>query len=231
MPVWQGLVGWHAAPCAHAMQAPLSHTSETPHELPFGSMVPVSVHVEVPPVQARVPTWQPLVGVHAPPAMHARHVPLSQALPAPHGVPLLAALPVSLHVVWPAAQTSVPWWHTSTGVHVPPASQVPGARPSAPSASSTDAGASACTVVSAPASWESDGTSSSPAICAHAAVVSDSAAMTQHQSLPSRIAEPAHTHEAITARRAGRRSPTRTPRHTAKPRRPSPDASSSPAAA
>lgn len=56
MPVWQGLVGWHAAPCAHATQAPLSHTSATPHELPFGSIVPVSVHVEAPPVQASVPT-------------------------------------------------------------------------------------------------------------------------------------------------------------------------------
>jgi hypothetical protein len=95
IPVWQALVGWHAPPWAHGTHAPLSQTSWVPHELPLGSIVPVSVHVDVLPVQSRVPTWQRFAGVHGAPAVHARHVPLSQALPVPQGVPLLAGLPVS----------------------------------------------------------------------------------------------------------------------------------------
>jgi hypothetical protein len=117
------LVGWHDPPWAHALQTPLSQTSPVPHELPFGRTVPVSVHEETLPVQSSEPTWQTFVGVHGAPAVHARQVPLSQALPVPHGAPLAAGLPVSLQTAWPEAQSSVPVWHTSTGVHAAPASQ------------------------------------------------------------------------------------------------------------
>jgi hypothetical protein len=64
------------------------------------------------------------VGVHAAPAAHAPHVPLSQTSLAPHEVPL-ATLPVTLHKGRPVEQLVAPVSHGLGGEHVAPTVQAP----------------------------------------------------------------------------------------------------------
>jgi hypothetical protein len=75
VPVWQTLAGVQAPPLEHMMQLPLSQTSFMPHEVPFSTLVFVSVHTGWPLEQSIDPTWQVLVGEHEAPSVHGPHVP------------------------------------------------------------------------------------------------------------------------------------------------------------
>jgi hypothetical protein len=99
----QGLGGVHATPAVQETQLPALQTWFVPQLLPSASSVPVSVHTDVPVLQVSVPTWQGLVGVHAPPAVQATQVPALQTWFVPQAVPL-ERFPVS-------AQTDVPVMH------------------------------------------------------------------------------------------------------------------------
>ena len=71
VPVWQRLVGSHAAPAWQATHAPAWQTMPVPHAVPFG-LLSVSVQTGAPVVQTMVPTRQGLLATsQAMPAWHA----------------------------------------------------------------------------------------------------------------------------------------------------------------
>src|SRR5580700_9154095 len=75
VPVSQALLaGVHAAPVTHGTHAPVSHTSDMPQDVPFGSVVPVSTHTGMPVEQSMAPRWQTLVVMHVWPWLHEMHV-------------------------------------------------------------------------------------------------------------------------------------------------------------
>jgi hypothetical protein len=115
------LVGVHAAFSVHALHVPLSHTSLTPHVVPFVAGIPVSVQLGVPPEQTMVPRSHALVGVHDAPFEQAAHVPFSQTLLVPHVAPLGRSLFVLAHTDAPLAQPVAHTVHEPVGVHTVPA--------------------------------------------------------------------------------------------------------------
>jgi hypothetical protein len=119
-PVWHGLTGVHAAFAVHALQEPLSQTALVPHVVPLARLVPVSLQTETPVEHDVVPVWQALAGVHETPAVHGAQEPLSQTALAPHTVPLVALVPVSVQTGEPPVQTIVPVWQEFVGVHAAP---------------------------------------------------------------------------------------------------------------
>jgi hypothetical protein len=111
--VWHALpAGWHAWPDVHAMQLPLpSHTWLDPHVVPAEAF-DENAHVEVPVEHVVIPVWQTLlVGLHATPAVHATHAPLSQTWLLPQAVPL-ATFVAPVHIDEPLEQSVVPVWQT-----------------------------------------------------------------------------------------------------------------------
>ncbi len=120
VPVWHTLVGVHAAPTVHAWHDPLSHTSLVPQLAPLATLVPVSVHTDVPVEHDVTPVSQGLGGVHEVPAVHALHTPLLHTLLAPQLEPSARSLPVSVHTGMPVVQEIVPVWHGFDGGHEPP---------------------------------------------------------------------------------------------------------------
>jgi len=92
-------------------------------------LAPVSVHAADPVLQAVAPVWQGLPdGVQVVPATQALQTPLPQTRPAPHAVPLVTLLPLSVQVAPPDPQTTVPLRQGFVGAQLPPpshATQVP----------------------------------------------------------------------------------------------------------
>jgi hypothetical protein len=121
VPVWQTLAGVHVRPAVHALHEPVSHTSFVPHVVPLGALLPVSLQTDTPVEHEVVPVWHGLLGVHATPAVHALHEPLSHTLLAPHVAPLARLVPVSVHVETPVEHDVVPVWHGLAGAHDSPA--------------------------------------------------------------------------------------------------------------
>jgi hypothetical protein len=122
VPVRHGLPpGLHAAPVAHGLHVPLSHTSLVPQGVPLVT-VPVGEHVctpvehDVEPVAHALPP-----GAHDTPAVHATHVPLLQTMFRPHDVPSGALLPVSSHEIPASEQVIEPVLHGAVvGAHAAP---------------------------------------------------------------------------------------------------------------
>jgi hypothetical protein len=83
--------------------------------------LPVSWQADTPVEQLVKPVWHVLVGVHATPAVHALHAPLSQTSLVPQLVPFAASLPVSLQTETPVEQLVEPAWQLlSVGVQATP---------------------------------------------------------------------------------------------------------------
>jgi hypothetical protein len=76
--------------------------------VPLETDIPVSVQTGRPVEQLTVPVWHALVGVHAAPAEHAEHVPLSQTRLVPQAVPLDTDVPVSVQTATPVVHTTLP---------------------------------------------------------------------------------------------------------------------------
>ncbi len=89
---------------------PLWQSMLVPHEVPFATSVPVSVHVGVP-EQLSVPTWHGLAGVHGLPWVQLVHAPLTHTSLVPHTVPLGAGSPVSMQTGAPVEQSVIPASH------------------------------------------------------------------------------------------------------------------------
>jgi hypothetical protein len=121
LPTSQGLVGVHAALCAHDVHVPLEQTSFVPHTVPFGACVPVSVQVEGLAEQSRVPVSHELAGVHAAPLVHVVHAPLSHTWPVPQDVPFGTSFCVFVHTEAPVAQLVAQTVHELAGVQTVPA--------------------------------------------------------------------------------------------------------------
>jgi hypothetical protein len=71
--VWQALEPappLHEMPGTHETHVPELHTWKAPHTVPLGKSLLVSTHAGPSAVQAMVPWWQGLAGVHAPPEAH-----------------------------------------------------------------------------------------------------------------------------------------------------------------
>lgn len=119
-PVSHVLVGVHAAPGVHVVQAPLSQTWVPPQAVPSGTF-PVSLQMEAPVEQSVAPVWQGLVGLQAVPAVHATQAPARQTSLAPHDVPSGALVPRSVQTGEPVVQSMTPLWQTSVGVQLEPA--------------------------------------------------------------------------------------------------------------
>ena len=66
----------HAAPTVQSVHVPALHTRSWPQVVPGATLVLVSMHVGVPPVQLSMPVWQRLVGSHAAPAWQVTHAPV-----------------------------------------------------------------------------------------------------------------------------------------------------------
>ena len=109
-------------PAVHAVHVPLSQTSLVPHEVPFATFIPLSVHTGTPPGQEMVPVWHGLAGGQAAPAMHVPQTPPMQDPPG-HVVPS-GRLPVALHTSTPVEQSLVPVWHGLLGAQLFPATHV-----------------------------------------------------------------------------------------------------------
>jgi hypothetical protein len=123
VPTWHAFGGTQVEPWAQEAHAPLLQTRLAPQDVPLVALLPVSMHVEVPLAHEVVPVWHAFVGVHADPAVHAVHAPVSQTAFVPHGAPF-GALPVALHVSTPGvAHVAVPTWQIPVGVHVAPCVQ------------------------------------------------------------------------------------------------------------
>ena len=121
VPTSHRLLGVHEALAVHAEHVPPLQTSLVPHDVPFATAVPVSVHVGAPDTQDVAPTSHGLLGVHEAPAAHPPHEPLLQTSPIPHDVPSATASSVSVHVEVPDAQDVAPTSHGLPGVHEAPA--------------------------------------------------------------------------------------------------------------
>jgi hypothetical protein len=94
-PVRQGLVGEHALPAAQAAHAPLLQTMFVAQTVPFACAVWVSMHDATPLAEQIVcPTWHALVGVQAPPGVHAGTSVPPSGEPAPPRPPAPAVPPV-----------------------------------------------------------------------------------------------------------------------------------------
>ncbi len=120
MPSLHGSDGVHAAPATHGTQLPALHTRSVPQLAPLATLVPASWQVELPVVQVSVPVWQGLVGVQAPPAVHATQVPLLQTRLVPHVEPL-ATFPVSAQTEAPVTHDVAPVRHGFVGWQLAPA--------------------------------------------------------------------------------------------------------------
>jgi hypothetical protein len=114
MPSLHGSAGVQATPAVHATQLPARQTWFVPQLAPFATAVPVSWQVALPVVQVSVPVWQGLFGVHAPPAVHATHVPLLQTRLLPHVEPF-ATFPVSAQTEAPVTHDVAPVRHGLVG--------------------------------------------------------------------------------------------------------------------
>ena len=97
----------HVAPTEQSLHAPALHTRSWPQVVPAGTLVLVSMHVGVPPVQTSAPVWQRLVGSHAAPAWQATHAPAWQTMLVPQLMPF-GLLSLSVHTGAPVVQTMVP---------------------------------------------------------------------------------------------------------------------------
>ncbi len=106
----------------HPLQDPLSQTRFVPHDVPFATGVPVSLHVCTPVLQSVTPTSQAFAGVQESPAEQALHAPLSQTRFVPHGVPFATGVVLATHCEVPVEQLVVATWQGSVGtVHETPA--------------------------------------------------------------------------------------------------------------
>jgi hypothetical protein len=119
VPVWQALVGVHAAPFVHVMQEPLSQTWPEPHEVPLGTL-PFEVQTETPVEQEVIPVWHAAAGVHVVPAVQETQLPLSQTRFVPQDVPLPSWVVVALHTGTPVVHEVVPVTQGFVGVHAAP---------------------------------------------------------------------------------------------------------------
>jgi hypothetical protein len=140
VPVWQALpVGVQDAPFMQAPHVPSSQTFPLPQSMPLGRLLPVSSQTGAPVPQVIIPVWQALsAGVQAVPWMHGLHAPSSHTMPVPHGVPLGALPPVSVHEAPAEEQETVPAWHAFVGVQDAPASHAePVSGPALSAASAT----------------------------------------------------------------------------------------------
>ena len=84
----------------------------------------MSWQVGPPVVQVSVPVWQGLVGVQAPPAVHATQLPLLQTRLVPHAVPF-ATFPVSAQTEAPVTHDVAPVRHGFVGWQLAPAVHAP----------------------------------------------------------------------------------------------------------
>jgi hypothetical protein len=116
VPVWH-VAGAHAAPAAQA-QVPAVQTRYVPHEVPSGTVAPVSSQVCAPVAQEVAPTWQRFAGVHAWFAVHETHWPVaSHTRFVPQLLPIATRVPWSTQVDAPVEHEVRPAWHGSAGVH------------------------------------------------------------------------------------------------------------------
>jgi hypothetical protein len=125
-PRWHALeAGAHAIPVMHALHEPLKHTIPLPHDVPFETFDPMSMHCDIPLAQEVIPTWHTLLlGMHETPAVHDTHAPALHTKFVPHDVPFAMLVIVSAHVDMPVAHDVAPTWHTLLGMHVSPATHV-----------------------------------------------------------------------------------------------------------
>jgi hypothetical protein len=123
-PVLQGFAGVQIASAVHAPHVPLLHTMFVPQALPFAALLPASVHVAVPLLQDRMPTWHLFSGTQGVPSLQAAHAPSWQTFPVPQLFPL-GALPEAAQTEEPDAQSVWPTLHGSGGSHALFAAQLP----------------------------------------------------------------------------------------------------------
>jgi hypothetical protein len=102
------LAGVHEPPAVHATHEPLSHTSLVPQFVPLVRFETFAVQAETPVAHDVVPFWQ-AAGVHAVPAVHAAHAPLSQTSFWPHDVPF-AMFELGTQTGMPLVQEIIPFW-------------------------------------------------------------------------------------------------------------------------
>jgi hypothetical protein len=117
------LDGVQVDPLTQEIQEPELQTMLFPHDEPLPAL-PVVMHTEAPVEQDVVPTlhWVP-AGVQGFPSAQSTHVPALQTLSAPQVIPVITAMPVSLHVGEPLVQTSSPLLHGLAGVQLCPLTQ------------------------------------------------------------------------------------------------------------
>jgi hypothetical protein len=108
----------HASPAAHATQVPEPlQTMSVPQPVP-GALLPPSMQVCVPVVQAVTPFLHAVgFAVHALPAVHATHVPALHTIPVPQPVPFPLSV-VSPHTGRPVVQEIEPFLHGFAGWQV-----------------------------------------------------------------------------------------------------------------
>jgi len=90
------------------LQVPSSHTSFVPHEAPLGRLLCVFAQTEAPLVQLVAQRVHDPAGVHTLPDVHGLQRPERQTWFAPHEVPLVTGVPVSLHDATPEEQSIAP---------------------------------------------------------------------------------------------------------------------------
>jgi hypothetical protein len=114
------LAGVHPVPAVHALHAPSKHTMFAPHDVPFDTSVPVSLHTTTPVEQSVVPVSHTFAGVHGAFCVHAMQLPSSHTRLVPHVAPFAALVPVPVQTSTPVEQSVAPSSHGLAGTQVPP---------------------------------------------------------------------------------------------------------------
>lgn len=123
-PFLHGLAGWQAWPAVHDTQLPALHTRFVPQAVPFGWLLPLSVHTAVPVEQLSVPVWHGFaVGVQAPPALQVTQLPVMQTMFVPQPVPF-GRFPDSWQTDEPVAHDVVPVLQAFAGWQLVPAAHM-----------------------------------------------------------------------------------------------------------
>jgi hypothetical protein len=111
LPAAQGSVASQDIPDMQDTQDPSgAQTRLAPQLSPAGARRFVSMHLDIPPEQSSVPSWQGLAGTQGSPAAHAAQLPSLHTIPAPQEIPA-GALPISRHAGVPLVQSMAPTRH------------------------------------------------------------------------------------------------------------------------
>jgi hypothetical protein len=113
----------HAPAASHAaadVRMPFAHDWPAPQAVPTG-LLPVAVHTGSPVAHEIIPTLHASDGVQTS-TVQGTQLPALHTWFVPQLVPLVTAVPVSMHVELPVEQTSVPVWQGfAVGRQLPPA--------------------------------------------------------------------------------------------------------------